>query len=226
MLEIMFIIYNNRHISSISLYHKAQYVCPVIPFYVSMLRTHKDARSQLNRTFWNSNNKLVTFKVYKSHAATKHLEFHFCSGFIRLTLRNRERRFTSTTGNCRYGWSIDWIFTAQRTVRRRCKLFRETFIHSAQLLKTLPALLQPQNSASSIQSTLLCPFTLRYITISCTSLYLSTIPNCLFNSNFQIKYQHVCHLPSERYIFCPCHYDYVHKVDNFTMQQTLILRLK
>ena len=210
MLAIMFIIIIiiiiNKRISSVSLYRKAQHVCSVIPFYVSMLRTHKDTKSQLNSTFWSSSNKLVTFKVYKSHAATKHLEFHFCNGFVRLTLRNRERRFTSATGNCRCSWSIDWIFTAQRTVRRRCRRFLEKFIHGAQLLKTLPALLQLQNSASSIQSTLLCSFTMRYITILFIHLYLSTIPNCLFNSNFQIKNQHVCHLQYACYMFCPCHY--------------------
>jgi hypothetical protein len=206
MLAIMFIIHNNKHISSLSLYHKAQYVCSFITFCVSLLRTHKDTKSRLNRTFWSSSNKLVTFKVYKSHAATKHIEFHFCSGFVRLTLRNRERRFTSVTGNCRYSWSIYWICTAQRRVRRCCRCFLETFIHGAQLLKTIPALLNPQYSASSIQSTLLCPFTLRYITISSTPLYLSIIPNCLFNSNFPIKNKHVCHLPYARYMFCPCHY--------------------
>jgi hypothetical protein len=206
MLAVMFIIRNNKHISSLFLYHKAQHVCSVIPFYVSLKRTYKDTKSRLNRTFWSSSNKLVTFKVYKSHAATKHLEFHFWNGFVRLTLRNRERRFTSVTGNCRYSWSIDWICTEQRRVGRCCRRFLETFIHGAQLLKTLPALLNPQYSASSIQSTLLCSFTLRYITISSPLLCLSIIPNCLFNSNFQIKNQHLCHLPKARYMFCPCHY--------------------
>lgn len=205
MLAIMFIINSNKRISSVFLYHMAQHMCAVIPFYVSMLRTQR-TKSRLNRTFWSSSNKLVTFKVYISHAVMKHIEFHFCNGFVRLTLRNRERRFTSATGNCRYSWSIDWIFTAQRTVRRRCRRFLETFIHGAQLLKTLPALLHPQNSASSTQSTLLCPFTLRHITISPPPLYLITIPNCLFNSKFQIKNQHVCHLPYARYMFCLCHY--------------------
>ena len=168
------------------------------------LRTNQDTKSRLNRTSWSSSNNLVTFKVYKSQRATK----HFCNGFVRLTLRNRERRFTSATGNCRYSWSIDWIFTSRRTVRRRCRRFVETFIHGAQLLKTLPALLHlhPQNSASSIQSTLLCPFTLRYITVSYTPLHLSTIPNYLLNSNFQIKNQQVCHLPHAHYMFRPCHY--------------------
>ena len=103
MFAIMFIINNNKCISSVSLHHKAQHVCSVMPFYVSMLRTHKDTKSRLNRIFWSSSNKFVTLKVYKSQAATKHLEFHFCNGFVRLTLRNRERRLTLATGNCRYG---------------------------------------------------------------------------------------------------------------------------
>jgi hypothetical protein len=191
----------------VSLHHKAQNVYSVLTLCVSMLLTHQD-KSRLNRTFWNSSNKLVTFDVSKPHPATKHFEFHSLNGFVRLTLQNRERRFTWTTGNSTrmYSWSIDWLFTAQRAARRLCRRFLEKFIHGAQLLKTLPALLHPQNSASLIQSTLLWPFTLRYITISPTPLYPSIITTCLFNSNLQIKNQHACHFPYARYMFWPFHY--------------------
>lgn len=214
MLLIVFINYNRR-IASVSLHHNTQNVCSVLPVYVSMLRTHKYTKPRLNRTFWSSNTKLVTFKVCKPHISTKHFEFQLSNGFVRLTLQKGERLFTSSTDNCKYIRNIDWIFTAQRTIRRRYRHFLQTSVHGAQLFKILPALLHPQNSARWRQPTLLRPFTLGYITISSTPLYLSTIKTCLLNSNSKIKNQHVCHLLYARYMFCP-YYDYVHEVDHFT----------
>jgi hypothetical protein len=98
-LSIMFLLLLITNTLSWYIYTVRHKMCSVLRM---IMCTHKHTIPRMNIIFWSSSTELMAFKVPKSHAATKRFECHLCNGFVRLTLRNRERRFTSATGNGKY----------------------------------------------------------------------------------------------------------------------------